>query len=125
MVKKFGVYVKESLDMDTVFERNHSQWCNIYPDLKLFTLETDYTNDSLVWLYSFNKNIGTLNVDMFLEIRKSDSWELAFELIQTATDDEDHIEQEKHYHKKAMMMDKFQSEMAKICRYIQTWDIKE
>jgi hypothetical protein len=121
MIKKFGTYVAESIEMNTVFDRNNSQWSSMYPELKMFILETDYIDDSLVWFYSFNKEIDNLSFDMLLEIRKSDSWELAFELIQTSSEDE-HIEQEKHYNKKAMLMDRFQSEMSKICRYIQSWN---
>jgi hypothetical protein len=122
MVKKFGTYIAESTEVNTVFDRNHSQWCSMYPELKLFNLETDYVNDSLVWLYSFNKEIDSISFDIFLEVRKSESWELAFELIQMSSSDEDHIEQEKHYNKKAMMMDKFQAEISKICRFIQSWN---
>jgi hypothetical protein len=36
MVKKFGTYITESLEMSTVFDRNHSQWSSMYPELKMF-----------------------------------------------------------------------------------------
>jgi hypothetical protein len=123
MVKKFGAYLAESVEVNTVFDRNHLQWCSMYPELKIFNLETDYVDDRLVWLYSFNKQLEGINFDLFIEIKKFDSWELAFELSQVAIHEEDSsIEQEKHYEKKAMMMDKFQSEMAKVCKYIKIWN---
>jgi hypothetical protein len=111
MVKKYTDYLAESMDSDTVFSRNHSQWCSMYPELKEFNLDTDYDDGKLIWRYSMEKD----STEIYLQIKKSNnSWEVAFEMFSV----EDGTEEEKHYAKSGLDMNKFQVELSHIWKTI-------
>jgi hypothetical protein len=107
MVKNFSTYLNESHESDTVFTRNHSQWCSMYPQLEEFNLETDYVNGNLVWQYTLEKE----SISMYLEIKKSyNSWSLCFETVTS----EGKTQQEKHYRKSGLSMNMFQIHLSNV-----------
>jgi hypothetical protein len=111
MVKKYTTYLSESMDSDTAFTRNHSQWCSMYPELEQFEFDSDYVDGKLIWRYALEKE----SVEMYLEIKKSNnSWELGFEMFVS----EEGSEQEKHYGKSGLDMNKFQVELSHIAKII-------
>lgn len=140
-LKKFNKFIKESSDnipfsnidkkgnSDTI-SKYANEWKDKYPELKIMKLESDYIDKKWNWLFSINKKHDNINIDLFIEIEKSEYWDIRFELIMECEDeylnnnikDKSNIQDEIHYEKNNLDWEELNSSLSKICEYIRDWN---
>ena len=126
-VDKFDKFF-ENNSSDEKFEKikkHNSEWREDFPELKMFKLEydADEKHDDYNWFYSLNKKHDSINVDVFIEITYSKSWEIDFEMVIESQDEQDSsFQDEKHHSKKNLNYEELVIELNKICSYIRKWN---
>lgn len=122
MIKKFNDYLSENAGNEEFLKKYHNEWVKKFPELKMFKLEAGDINHNIIWQYSLNKeNYNGYAIDISLEIKKSKSWSIEFELNKTSNESIS-SNQEKHFSQSGLNYNSLKIQLTKLFTFIKESD---
>ncbi len=118
IVEKYNDWQSKSQEGDYITQCN-KDWCDKFPEIRLFKLGSDTTASSRKWEYSYNKKTDVCEIDMDLVIEKGESWTIEFEM--SFTEKDSNIHEEKVYAKKNINWETLNNELKKVTGWIRKW----
>ena len=134
MIDKFKDYIiknenRSSDIQDENYEsirKHHNDWLKKFPILQNIELESDYVNETDIWLYSSIDKSDGFSFNYFLEIKKSDTWSFSLEIEQTAVTPEGesklYLEESKSYEKNGLSYEQFMTFFKTAIKHTNHWN---